>query len=695
MFGLDKVNVCAVSGRLYRYGVDTPEPARSALVIAPGAAACRRRPGGGQPAPVAERLEPRTLLAFGPAGPEFLVTEAAGRAPAVAMDAAGDYLVAWSIPNKAGCDVYAQQFSAAGNPLDGPLSVSAAADDPSPHVAVAMDGVGDFVVVWQAAAGVLARRYAAAGSAFSDPFQITSDGLWPDVATDALGNFVVTWQRGNGEKSPDIDVYARRYDPLGQPRAPEWRVNTTSGRHTEPDVASGGTGGFVIAWSSWEQTEPGVVRTSIHANRYDDSGEQLADVSLPSPGRSPSIAMDADGDFVLAWLEGLQGHCVEVRVERFDRHGQHFGQSFQPCSHAGSVEPACGGGVLNTLVTMSANGDFVVSWWNGGFMDSAGPGGAQRYAANGTPLGRPFTFTVRAEGPAIAMSPAGELVAIWEDYRTTPPEPPRLSGRRYGETPAPRVTQVFVGSSDWRTSFTTALQRAGIGESPYGYELIPSPYHFEDRFADEVLPWVNVNRISVRFSGPVEVADRHLFIAGIKVPVYAVRDVAYDASTFTATWTLSGPLRDDRIAFQVDGGPGGVTGTNGLRLDGEWDDTYPFTSGDGLPGGDFHLRAFVLPGDVDASGAVVARDCSDVKRRFFSTPAGGDDFYSLWHDVNGSGSILADDFAEVKRRFFTALPPKASAAPASARSWAYSPRNSVISQMLFASARRKGDIHMF
>jgi hypothetical protein len=60
---------------------------------------------------------------------------------------------------------------------------------------------------------------------------------------------------------------------------------------------------------------------------------------------------------------------------------------------------------------------------------------------------------------------------------------------------------------------------------------------------------------------------------------------------------------------------------------------------------------------VDSSGAVVAADASAVERSFFRTvsdPGLWPD--SIFRDVNGSGAILADDFTEVKKRFFTRLP---------------------------------------
>src|SRR5687768_8748061 len=75
-----------------------------------------------------ELLEPRTLLAFGPLGPEFPVnTTTAGDQSdaAVASDAAGNFVVAWQGPglDPASLEIYARRFDAAGTPLGGEFLV--------------------------------------------------------------------------------------------------------------------------------------------------------------------------------------------------------------------------------------------------------------------------------------------------------------------------------------------------------------------------------------------------------------------------------------------------------------------------------------------------------------------------------------------------------------------------------------------
>ena len=220
--------------------------------------------------------------------------------------------------------------------------------------------------------------------------------------------------------------------------------------------------------------------------------------------------------------------------------------------------------------------------------------------------------------------------------------------------PPPQVLAVFVLSTSWSTSFRNYLRTVGAGEPDAGYAVPAGAEQLR------VLPWVGLNRVSVRFTQDVTPHLADLAVTGVNNATYAVSAYGYDPSTRTAFWNLAQPLRNDRVTLMLDADPGGVSGASG-RLDGEWadgSDSYP--SGDGAAGGDFLFRLNSLPGDVDRSGTVLANDFSDVKKKFFRTTAApgpaGDTQYTAFHDVDGSGSILANDFSEVKLRFFNTLP---------------------------------------
>src|SRR5262249_9194053 len=134
--------------------------------------------------------------------------------PVVAADAAGDFVVAWQSYGQDGSyeGVYAQHYSADGIPLGGEFRVNAYTTSNQWEPAVGMDAAGDFVIAWASFGqdgsdyGVFARRYSAAGAPLGGEFLVNSytnsRQHLPSVAMDAAGDFVVAWtgygRDGNG-----------------------------------------------------------------------------------------------------------------------------------------------------------------------------------------------------------------------------------------------------------------------------------------------------------------------------------------------------------------------------------------------------------------------------------------------------------------------------------------------------------------
>jgi len=229
----------------------------------------------------------------------------------------------------------------------------------------------------------------------------------------------------------------------------------------------------------------------------------------------------------------------------------------------------------------------------------------------------------------------------------------------------PAVEQVYVSGSQWTPAFRQYLQGHGLGSSVYGY-AVPGG---ADQSA--ILPWINLDQVSVTFTTGVQVDAADLRIGGFNEPDYALDPGAfhYDAATRTATWRLARELfGDDRVVIKLDADdPDGVHAPGaGDFLDGDWfnpsaqfPDGQAYPSGDGAAGGDFRFSLNVLPGDTTRDGNVLADDFSAVKKKFFKDTTDtttGDTSYSPFHDVNGDGVILAVDFSEVKKRFFNKLP---------------------------------------
>jgi hypothetical protein len=121
--------------------------------------------------------------------------------------------------------------------------------------AVAMDAAGDFVVAWadDSTGNVLVRGFNADGSERFHDLTVNSIASGqqrnPAVASDATGNFVVTWEDdsdGNGF----FEILARGFNADGSERFHDLTVNSiASGQQLQPAVAMDPAGNFVVAWA--------------------------------------------------------------------------------------------------------------------------------------------------------------------------------------------------------------------------------------------------------------------------------------------------------------------------------------------------------------------------------------------------------------------------------------------------------------
>jgi uncharacterized delta-60 repeat protein len=145
----------------------------------------------------------------------------------------------------------------------------------------------------------------------------------------------------------------------------------------------------------------------------------------------------------------------------------------------------------------------------------------------------------------------------------------------------------------------------------------------QDRF--QIFGWSNVTKFEVKFSENVEVQSNDLVLTGVNNPGgYSFAGFNYNATTFTATWTLAAPLPLDRLTFKLDG-----TTAGGIK---------DLTSGN-LIGADV-VRSFgILPGDLNGNGLVDATEPDVVKKNIgkrYPSPRTA--------DVNGDGVVTRADY---------------------------------------------------
>jgi hypothetical protein len=202
--------------------------------------------------------------------------------PSVASDAAGNFVVAWErfsygFPGFDFYDVVARRFTSAGSPIGGDFQVSSY---PVyyflyPRTAVAANGDGDFVVVWEGitqdtiAPAVLARRFSSNGAALNTELKINSlplnaDIFAPAIASTVSGDFIVAW--ANDQDGDGSGVFARRFSRDGTALANELQVNSfTADDQTFPVIGLEPDGDFLMAWSS---RSAGASRWDVFAQRF-------------------------------------------------------------------------------------------------------------------------------------------------------------------------------------------------------------------------------------------------------------------------------------------------------------------------------------------------------------------------------------------------------------------------------------------
>lgn len=272
--------------------------------------------------------------------------------------------------------VYGQRFSTAGVPLADRFLVSPAPPASFlrttaallPNGSVFLANLGALCEICSKLkvslyGRVLASDDSLASSFFQIPRRLSgvSGNGARNVAADGLGNVTVVWSVGNGD--PDArdysDIHARRFSAAGVPISQEFVVNTTlPGTQGDASVAADATGDFVVVW----QTKfPGGLLRSIFGQRFSKSGEKVGPEFRVNEDRMekdfvPQVAMDRDGNFVVAWesFSPARPDCIQIRA-RLYRNGRPAGPEFP----AAPGDAACGEA---PKVAFGPNGVFAIVW---------------------------------------------------------------------------------------------------------------------------------------------------------------------------------------------------------------------------------------------------------------------------------------------------------------------------------------------
>ena len=302
--------------------------------------------------------------------------------------------------------------------------------------AVAASTAGRFVVVWESAGrdgsgyAAMASRFDVNGTRLGTDFiantYTTNNQYFAAVGMNGPGRFVVAWQSYTQDGSRE-GAFAQRYDKDGLPTGAEFRVNTfTTHTQSRSSVGLDSAGNVVIAWRSGSGPAPQDGDASgVYAQRYNNSGGALGvefqvNTYTTEYQNRPDVARVADGTFVVAWQsydqEGV-GSGYGVYAQRYAADGVPLGPEFR-------VNTYTTGDQARPSVAVDGTGNFVVAWTEYAVRDGSGSSiRAQRYNAAGSAAGAEFQINSGTTGyqyqPQVGLAADGAgFVIAWNSYTT-------------------------------------------------------------------------------------------------------------------------------------------------------------------------------------------------------------------------------------------------------------------------------------
>lgn len=245
-----------------------------------------------------------------------------------------------------------------------------------------------------------------AGGQFQVNLFTTSEQAVPEVASDGSGNFVVVWDSygSSAGDSSSFSIQARRYEADGSPLGGQFQVNFhTTLAQEHPSVASDSDGNFVVVWDSNNSTGTDTDGRSVHGQRFDANGTTLGpqfQVNLVTAGvqSSAAVARHSEGSFVVAWESATS---FGTDTTGYSIQAQRYSAGGTPLGSQFQVNSFTTGDQHSPDVAIDGLGNFVFAWTSqgsGGDDTSEDSIQARRFTPDATPLGEDFQVNSYTSG---------------------------------------------------------------------------------------------------------------------------------------------------------------------------------------------------------------------------------------------------------------------------------------------------------
>lgn len=246
----------------------------------------------------------------------------------------------------------------------------------------------------------------------------------PAVAMDGNGDYVVVWRDELLDGSGSAIVGRRFSSESGLPLSAQFVVNvTTAGDQSNPAIAMNANGRFVVVWEGPDSTGPAT--TGIFASLRAPNGTAIVaefpvNVTLSGTQQRPAVAMQADGRFLITWQDDSG---IGFGPATSDIAGRFYPATF-PSNLPGSpvrLNTSVVGGIQEqpAVVANAATGGWQVAWSGPTLppvaaavwvrvLDSSGVGQPE------FPVNTTFDASLRSHA-GLSANALGNSVAVWQD----------------------------------------------------------------------------------------------------------------------------------------------------------------------------------------------------------------------------------------------------------------------------------------
>ncbi len=239
----------------------------------------------------------------------------------------------------------------------------------------------------------------------------------PEIAGDGNGHIAVVWTREDSVSgTTQKDICLQRLNASLETQGGVQQVNTfTVGNQENPAVAMNHSGNTVVVWAHYSHPDSMYDIMGQLYSAAEPAGDNfLINSHIERSQTAPSVAMAADGSFIVVWESWFQdGGDRGIYGQRFDANANRIGDEFQINSTTAFSQ-------ARPRVVYTKQGKFVVIWesWN---QDNTTPSGygvfGQLFDAEARKLGDEFyvnTYTKDYQwfGDVAAFNDGGFAV-IW------------------------------------------------------------------------------------------------------------------------------------------------------------------------------------------------------------------------------------------------------------------------------------------